>query len=98
MRNKQPAVYVMASKRNGTLYIGATSDLVKRGWEHRKQVVDGFTKKYNVHNLVYYELFEDMESAITREKQLKKWRRAWKIELIEKTNRDWKDLWSDLCG
>ena len=96
MTNKQPAVYIMASKRNGTLYIGVTSDLIKRGWQHKNGVVDGFTKKYNIHTLVYYELFGDMESAITREKQLKKWRRAWKIELIEKSYRSWKDLWPDI--
>ena len=91
--NKQPAVYILASKRNGTLYIGVTSDLVKRGWEHKNGITGGFTKKYNVHNLVHYELFEDMSSAIIREKQMKKWRRAWKIELIEKNNRSWRDLW-----
>jgi putative endonuclease len=96
--NKQPAVYMMASRRNGTLYIGVTSDLVKRGWEHKNGVTGGFTRKYNVHTLVYYELFEDMDSAITREKQLKQWRRGWKIELIEKCNGDWKDLWPDILG
>ena len=90
---KQPAVYIMASRRNGTLYIGVTSDLVKRAWEHKNGITGGFTRKYNVHKLVYYELFEDMNSAIVREKQMKKWRRAWKIELIEKTNRTWKDRW-----
>ena len=94
--NKQPAVYILASKRNGTLYIGVTSDLVKRCWEHKNGITGGFTKKYNVHNLVHYELFEDMNSAITREKQMKKWRRAWKIELIEKNNRSWRDLWPDI--
>ena len=75
-----PAVYIFASRPNGTLYIGVTSDLVKRVWEHKNDVIGGFTKKYGVHTLIYYELFEDMDSAITREKQLKKWRRAWKIE------------------
>jgi len=95
--HKQPAIYVLASKRNGTLYIGVTSDLVKRAWEHKNGITGGFTKKYGVHLLVYYELFEDMNSAITREKQLKKWRRAWKIELIEKDNRDWRDLWPDIA-
>ena len=91
--NKQPAVYILASKRNGTLYIGVTSDLAKRVWEHRNGITGGFTEKYSVHILVYYELFDDMISAITREKQLKKWRRAWKVELIEKSNRGWEDLW-----
>jgi putative endonuclease len=93
---KQPAVYIMASRRHGTLYVGVTSDLVKRGWEHKNSVTGGFTQKYNVHRLVHYELFGDMDSAIMREKQLKKWRRAWKIELIEKSNLDWKDLWPDI--
>jgi putative endonuclease len=94
--DKQPAVYILASKRNGTLYIGVTSDLVKRVWEHNNGITGGFTKKYSVHRLVYYELFEDMNSAITREKQMKKWRRAWKVELIEKKNRDWRDIWTDI--
>ena len=84
--NKQPAVYIIASKRHGTLYIGVTSDLVKRVWEHKNDLVEGFTKKYGVHDLVYFEVHGDMESAITREKQLKKWHRGWKIELIEKNN------------
>lgn len=84
--DRQPAVYVLASKRNGTLYIGVTSGLRKRVWEHRNDVVDGFTKRYAVHLLVYYELHKDMASAIVREKQMKKWNRAWKLELIEKHN------------
>jgi len=96
VKHKQPVVYILASKRNGTLYIGVTSDLVKRAWEHRSGSTDGFTKKYNVHTLVYFELHEDMSSAILREKQMKKWRRAWKLELIEKSNPDWKDLWPDI--
>ena len=94
--SRQPAVYILASKRNGTLYIGVTSDLIKRAWEHKNGITGGFTERYNVHILVYYELFEDMYSAITREKQMKKWRRAWKIELIEKNNRGWRDLWPDI--
>ena len=94
---KQPAVYILASKRNGTLYVGATSDLVKRVWEHRQDVVAGFTRTYHVRNLVYFEQHEDMRQAIQREKQLKKWNRAWKIELIEKTNSAWRDLWSGIC-
>ena len=73
---KQPAVYILASKRNGTLYVGVTSNLQKRNWEHKTDLVDSFTKKYGVHRLVYYELHENMLSAITREKQLKKWNRA----------------------
>ena len=94
--SKQPAVYILASKRNGTLYIGVTNDLPKRAWEHKNDVVEGFTKRYSVHRLVYYELHEDMESAIRREKHMKKWDRAWKLELIEKQNPDWRDLWEGI--
>ncbi len=94
--SKQPAVYILASKRNGTLYIGVTSDLPKRAWEHKNDVVESFTKRYRVHRLVYYELHEDMESAIRREKHMKKWNRAWKLELIEKQNPDWRDLWEGI--
>ena len=94
--SKPPAVYILASKRNGTLYIGVTSDLIKRTWEHKNDSVEGFTKRYRVHRLVYYELHEDMESAIRREKQMKKWNRDWKLELIEKQNPDWRDLWEGI--
>ena len=94
--SKQPAVYILASKRNGTLYIGVTSNLLKRVWEHKNNLVAGFTNKYNVHLLVYYELHEDMGSAISREKQLKKWNRAWKLEMIEKQNPGWRDLWEGI--
>ena len=94
--SKQPAVYILASKRNGTLYIGVTNDLPKRAWEHKNDVVEGFTKRYRVHRLVYYELHEDMESAIRREKHMKKWNRAWKLELIEKQNPDWSDVWEGI--
>jgi putative endonuclease len=94
--NKQPAVYILASKRNGTLYIGVTSDLVKRIWEHKNNMVDGFTKRYNVHQLVWYELHESMESAITREKRLKNWKRKWKLELIERRNPKWIDMYSTI--
>ena len=90
---KQPAVYILASGRNGTIYVGVTSDLTKRVWEHKNDLLDGFTKKYGIHRLVYYEMHDDMVSAITREKQLKKWNRAWKLELIESFNPDWNDLW-----
>lgn len=92
----QPCVYILASQRNGTLYVGVTSDLVKRVWEHKNDAVDGFTKRYGVHDLVYYELHADMLAAIAREKQLKKWNRAWKIELIETGNPGWRDLWEDI--
>ena len=95
---KQPTVYILASKRNGTLYIGVTGDLVKRVWQHKNDTVEGFTKKYGVHTLVYYEMHATMTEAIRREKQLKKWNRAWKIELIEKENPKWLDLWPTLAA
>ena len=91
------AVYMMASSRRGTLYIGITSNLPKRVWEHREAVVDGFTKQYGVKTLVWYEIHEEPMAAITREKQLKKWNRAWKLELIEEKNPEWKDLFSEIC-
>ncbi len=94
--SKQYYVYVLASGRNGTLYVGVTSDLIKRVYEHKNNLVEGFTQKYDVHNLVYFEVTESVESAIAREKQLKKWNRAWKIRLIEKDNPEWKDLYSEL--
>lgn len=93
---KQPAVYILASKRNGTLYVGVTSDLTKRVTAHREDLRQGFTKRYRVHRLVYFELFADMNSAIAREKAIKKWRRAWKIELVEKSNPDWTDLFDSI--
>jgi putative endonuclease len=91
--NKQPAVYILASKRNGTIYIGVTSDRVKRVWEHKNNVVEGFTRRYSVHQLVWYELHESMDFAIQREKQLKEWKRQWKLELIERANPGWLDLY-----
>jgi len=91
--DKYPAVYIMASKRNGTLYIGVTSNLVKRVWEHKNDMVAGFTKRYGVHQLVWYEIHENMESALTREKRLKDWKRKWKVELIESKNPTWQDLY-----
>ena len=94
--SKEPGVYILSSKRNGTLYIGVTSDLPKRVWEHKNDWAEGFTKRYRVHHLVYYELHENMESAISREKQIKKWKRIWKLELIEKQNPDWRDLWEEI--
>lgn len=96
MANKQYYVYIMASKRDGMLYIGVTSDLIKRVYEHKNDLTDGFTNKYHIHNLVYFEVTEDINSAITREKQLKKWNRAWKTALIEKNNPEWRDLYCDL--
>ena len=89
--DKQPAVYILASERRGTLYIGVTSDLVKRIWEHKTNAGEGFTKRYVIHQLVWYELHPTMESAIKREKALKHWRRTWKLQLIEKGNPDWQD-------
>ena len=94
--NKQPAVYILASKRNGTLYTGVTSDLVKRVWEHKNNMVEGFTKRYGVHQLVWYEVHEGMESAIEREKQLKEWKQKWKLELIESINPSWEDLYQTI--
>jgi putative endonuclease len=94
--SKQPAVYILSSKRNGTLYVGVTSDLVKRIWEHKNNLVEGFTKRYGVHQLVWYEIHENMESAIQREKRLKEWKRAWKLQLIEGKNPDWHDLYQTL--
>jgi putative endonuclease len=94
--HKQPAVYILASARNGTLYIGVTSDLVKRIWEHKNNLVEGFTKSYSVHQLVWYELYESMEAAIEREKRLKEWKRKWKLELIEGSNPDWQDLYEGI--
>ena len=93
---KQPAVYILASKRNGTLYIGVTSDLVKRVWEHKHDLVEGFTKRYGVHQLVWYEIHGTMKSAIKREKALKKWERSWKLKLIERKNPEWKDLFQGI--
>ena len=93
---RQRTVYILASKQNGTLYIGVTSDLVERVWQHKNDIAEGFSKRYGVHRLVYYELHQDMISAITREKQLKKWERAWKLELIEDRNPTWRDLWDEI--
>lgn len=93
---KRFTVYILASKHNGTLYIGVTSDLIKRVWEHKNHLVEGFTKKYGVDKLVYHETHETAESAIAREKKMKKWNRAWKIRLIEKDNPDWHDLYEEL--
>ncbi len=94
---KQPCVYILASKRNGTLYTGVTSDLVKRVYEHKNGLADGFTKKHGVHDLVYFEVHAEMSAAISREKQIKKWNRAWKLELIEKDNPAWKDLYEGIA-
>ncbi len=94
--DKQFYVYILASKRNGTLYIGVTSNLLQRVWQHKEKLAEGFTKKYGVTRLVYYEHHPSAESAIIREKQMKKWRRAWKLRLIESRNSRWRDLYDDL--
>lgn len=91
-------VYILASKKNGTLYIGVTSDLIKRVWLHKSKVTKGFTEEYGVDKLVYFEDTVDVLSAITREKQLKKWNRAWKIRLIEEQNPNWEDLYNTITG
>ncbi len=93
---KQPAIYILASERNGTLYTGVTSDLVKRVWQHRHHLVPGFTERYQVHDLVYFELCEDMLAAIAREKQIKGGSRKKKIALIESVNPDWRDLYGEI--
>jgi putative endonuclease len=93
---KLPCVYILASRRNGTLYVGVTSDLVKRVWQHKNDLVEGFTKQYGVHVLVWYEPHETMESAIKREKAIKKWNRKWKLKLIEQCNPLWRDLYKEL--
>ncbi|MCJ8321261.1 MAG: GIY-YIG nuclease family protein [Colwellia sp.] len=93
---KEPVIYILTNKINGTLYTGVTSNLVNRIWQHKNNLADGFSKKYNTHLLVYYEQFDDMYSAISREKQIKKWKRAWKVRLIEEKNPQWCDLYSDI--
>lgn len=92
----QPAIYILTNKKNGTLYIGVTSHLVQRIWQHRNDLVDGFSKKYQTHFLVFYELHHTMNDAISRGKQLKNWKRKWKLELIESFNPVWKDCWNDI--
>ena len=93
---RRACVYILASKRNGTLYVGVTSDVARRVWEHKSGAVAGFTRKYSVYLLVYAEFPETMPAAILREKQLKKWRRKWKLDLIERDNPEWRDLCADL--
>ncbi|RNJ63289.1 MAG: GIY-YIG nuclease family protein [Porphyrobacter sp. IPPAS B-1204] len=91
-------VYIMASRRNGTIYIGVTTDLAKRVWEHREGLIEGFTKKYGCKTLVWFERHDTIEAAITREKQMKEWRRAWKLRRIEEMNPDWNDLFELVCS
>jgi len=94
--SKHPCTYILASAKNGTLYIGVTINLIQRIWKHKNNQLQGFTEKYHVHMLVYYEQYETMDAAITREKQLKKWNRDWKINLIEEGNPNWQDLWESI--
>jgi putative endonuclease len=91
-------VYILASQRNGTLYVGVTNDLLRRVYEHREGLISGFTKRFHVKHLVYFEAHRDINEAILREKRIKRWRRDWKLELIESLNPNWKDLWSDLTS
>jgi putative endonuclease len=93
---KQFFVYITASKRNGTLYVGVTSDLTGRAWQHKNKVTDGFTAKYDVDQLVYFEPHDHAETALLRERQIKKWRRQWKIRLIEESNPEWRDSYGDI--
>ncbi|MCR4263881.1 MAG: GIY-YIG nuclease family protein [Candidatus Roizmanbacteria bacterium] len=94
--DKSYYVYILASSKNGTLYIGVTSNLIKRVWQHKNNIAEGFTKKYSIHQLVYFEKYENIEDAIKREKQLKKWNRNWKVVLIEKVNQNWNDLYIEI--
>lgn len=94
--DKLPCVYILANRRNGTLYTGMTSDLIKRVWEHKNNKVEGFTSRYGIHMLVWYETHQMISSAIAREKALKEWKRKWKLALIEKNNPNWLDLYSNL--
>ena len=96
MHERHPCVYILASAMRGTLYVGVTSDLIKRVWQHKENLVAGFTSKYSIHTLVWYEQQATMESAIMREKALKAWKRLWKIELIESGNPEWLDLYPDI--
>ena len=95
-RERIPCVYILGSTPRGTLYIGVTSHLQQRIWQHKHDLVEGFTRKYRVHTLVWYEVHDTMESAIRREKAMKAWKRLWKLRLIENTNPDWRDLYPDL--
>jgi putative endonuclease len=93
---KQYYVYILASRKNGTLYIGVTDDLIRRIYEHKHNLIEGYTNKYNVHTLVYYEAHDDIQEAIIREKQIKKWNRKWKLRLIEEMNLEWRDLYNEI--
>ena len=92
-----PCVYILANKPGGTLYIGVTSNIVQRVWQHKNDLVEGFTNRYRVHRLVWYEIHSTMESALNREKALKKWNRKWKVKLFQEENPSWSDLYDDIC-
>jgi putative endonuclease len=94
----QSYLYILSNQPRGTLYVGVTSDLIKRTWQHKEAFVDGFSAKYGLKTLVWYEIHEDINEAIKREKQLKKWNRIWKIEMVEKSNPDWRDLYPELVS
>jgi putative endonuclease len=96
--DKRPCVYILASQRNGTLYVGVTNDLARRVWEHKEKAIEGFTKEYGVDSLVFYEFHETMNDALTRERRMKKWRRQWKLDLIEQSNPQWRDLYAELAS
>ena len=98
MREHLYFVYILASRRNGTLYVGVSNDIIRHTWEHKNESIEGFTKKHGIHILVYYEIYEDINAAIAREKRLKRWNRAWKTKLIEKNNSGWNDLYERLIG
>ena len=97
MDEKRPCVYILASKRNGTLYVGVTSDIARRAWQHRLNAVGGFVRDHGVHRLVFVEFHDTMADVILREKRIKKWRRAWKLEVIERHNPQWRDLYDELA-
>lgn len=98
MAHKKFYIYILASKPNSTLYVGLTSNLQKRIFEHKNKLIEGFTSKYNVDHLVYYEVYDDFDNAVSKEKNMKAWKRAWKIELIQKSNPDWNDLYNEICS
>ena len=95
-KEKKYFVYILSNKRNGTLYIGVTNNLIRRIYEHKNNLIEGFTKNYNIHQLVYYEEYNNIDTAISREKQMKKWNRSWKMQIIEKNNSTWRDLYEEL--
>ena len=95
--DRQPCVYIITNQRNGTLYVGVTSNLSKRVWQHKNHVVEGFSQHYCLDKLIWYEIHNNMETAISREKAIKKWSRRWKLRLIEEMNPEWRDLYKEVC-